>query len=88
MAKKTPAQLADKWLRLDRQIAALRETMKDLEAEQRPIETAPVDNDTTIVTKGLKVGERVVVNGQYRLQAGTRVDSKTDQASRKTDEAL
>jgi multidrug efflux system membrane fusion protein len=60
----------------------------DNTAEQRPIETAPVDNDTTIVTKGLKVGERVVVNGQYRLQAGTRVDSKTDQASRKTDEAL
>ena len=60
----------------------------DNTAEQRPIETAPVDNDTTIVTKGLTVGERVVVNGQYRLQAGTRVDTKTDQASRKTDEAL
>jgi membrane fusion protein, multidrug efflux system len=60
----------------------------DNTAEQRPIETAPVDNDTTIVTKGLTVGERVVVNGQYRLQAGTRVDTKTDQASQKTDEAL
>jgi multidrug efflux system membrane fusion protein len=60
----------------------------DNTAEQRPIETAPVDNDTTIVTKGLSVGERVVVNGQYRLQAGTRVETKTDQASGKTDEAL
>jgi hypothetical protein len=34
------------------------------------------------------VGEQVVVNGQYRLQAGTRVETNTDQASRKTDEAL
>jgi multidrug efflux system membrane fusion protein len=53
----------------------------DKTAEQRPIETAPIDNDTTIVTKGLAVGEQVVVNGQYRLQAGTRVDTKTEQAS-------
>src|SRR5215510_14129441 len=53
----------------------------DNTAEQRPIETAPIDNDTTIVTKGLSVGEQVVVNGQYRLQAGSRVESKTDQAS-------
>jgi membrane fusion protein, multidrug efflux system len=60
----------------------------DNTAEQRPIETAPIDNATTIVTKGLSVGERVVINGQYRLQAGTRVESKTDQASRKTDEVL
>jgi membrane fusion protein, multidrug efflux system len=60
----------------------------DNTAEQRPIEAVPIDNDTTIVTKGLTVGERVVVNGQYRLQAGTRVETKTDQASGKTDEAL
>jgi multidrug efflux system membrane fusion protein len=59
----------------------------DNTAEQRPIETAPVDNDTTIVTKGLSVGERVVINGQYRLQAGSRVESKTEQASRTTGEA-
>src|SRR5262245_3939490 len=59
----------------------------DKTAEQRPIETAPIDNDTTIVTKGLTVGERVVVNGQYRLQAGTHVETKTNEASRKTDEA-
>ena len=42
---------------------------------------------TAIVTKGLTVGERVVVNGQYRLQAGTRVESKTDQASRSNTDA-
>jgi multidrug efflux system membrane fusion protein len=46
-------------------------------AEQRPIEAATVDNDTAIATKGLVVGERVVVNGQYRLQAGAHVEAKT-----------
>ena len=60
----------------------------DNTAEQRPIEAVPIDSDITIVTKGLTVGEQVVVNGQYRLQAGTRVETKTNEASRKTDEAL
>jgi multidrug efflux system membrane fusion protein len=60
----------------------------DNTAEQRPIETVPIDSDTTIVTKGLAVGEQVVINGQYRLQAGTRVESKTNEANRKADEAL
>jgi membrane fusion protein, multidrug efflux system len=45
-------------------------------AEQRPIEAATVDNDTAIATKGLVVGERVVVNGQYRLQPGAHVEAK------------
>jgi membrane fusion protein, multidrug efflux system len=53
----------------------------DNTAEQRAIEAVPIDSDTTIVSKGLSVGERVVVNGQYRLQAGTRVETRTDQAS-------
>ena len=56
----------------------------DNTAEQRPIEAIPLDTDITIVTKGLSVGEPVVVNGQYRLQDGARVESKassiTDQA--------
>ncbi len=60
----------------------------DNTAEQRPIEAVPIDSDTTIVTKGLTVGEQVVVNGQYRLQAGTRVETKTNEASRKPGEAL
>jgi multidrug efflux system membrane fusion protein len=59
----------------------------DNTAEQRPVEAVPIDSDTTIVTKGLTVGEQVVVNGQYRLQAGTRVEAKTDQASRSNTDA-
>jgi len=53
----------------------------DNTAEQRPIDAVPIDSNTTIVTKGLTVGEQVVVNGQYRLQAGTRVESKANEAS-------
>jgi len=47
-------------------------------AEQRALEANPVGTDTVIVTKGLTAGERVVVNGQYRLQPGVRVDAKAD----------
>jgi membrane fusion protein, multidrug efflux system len=49
----------------------------DNTVDQRSIETTPVDNDITIVTKGVAVGERVVVDGQYRLDPGSRVDAKT-----------
>src|SRR5712671_428535 len=47
-------------------------------AEQRSIEANPVGTDTVIVTKGLNAGERIVVNGQYRLQAGSRVEPKPE----------
>jgi len=50
----------------------------DNTAEQRPLEATPVGTDTVIVTKGLNAGEKVVVNGQYRLQAGSRVDAKVE----------
>jgi membrane fusion protein, multidrug efflux system len=48
----------------------------DNTAEQRPLDAEMVGGDTVIVGKGLNPGEHVVVNGQYRLQAGTRVDAK------------
>ena len=53
----------------------------DNTVEQRAIETMPVNNDTAIVTKGIAAGERVVVNGQYRLDVGSRVDAKMQQAA-------
>jgi membrane fusion protein, multidrug efflux system len=58
----------------------------DSTAEQRPVEATPINANVVIVTKGLSVGEPVVVKGQYRLQAGSRVESKSEQASR-TDQA-
>jgi multidrug efflux system membrane fusion protein len=48
---------------------------------QRPIETMTVDNETSIVTHGVSAGERVVVNGQSRLEAGARVAPKTATAN-------
>ncbi len=53
----------------------------DNTAEQRPIEATTVNNDIAIVTKGVAPDERVVTNGQYRLQAGTRVETRADQAA-------
>ena len=51
----------------------------DNTVEQRSVETMPINNDTTIVTKGIAAGERVVVNGQYRLDIGSHVDAKLQQ---------
>jgi len=48
---------------------------------QRPIETMPVDNEISIVTRGLSAGDRVVVNGQSRLEPGARVAPKTTTAN-------
>jgi hypothetical protein len=33
------------------------------------------------VTKGIAAGERVVVNGQYRIDAGSRVNAKPQAAA-------
>jgi multidrug efflux system membrane fusion protein len=49
----------------------------DNTVDQRSIETKSVSTEVAIVTKGIAAGERVVVNGQYRLDAGSRVDAKT-----------
>jgi multidrug efflux system membrane fusion protein len=53
----------------------------DNTAEQRAVEATQANDQIAIVTKGLAPDERVVVNGQYRLQAGSRVDAKTDVAA-------
>ena len=52
----------------------------DNTAEQRAVDAVTVDGDTVIVSKGLTAGEQVVTNGQYRLQAGTRVDARPEGA--------
>jgi multidrug efflux system membrane fusion protein len=53
----------------------------DNTVEQRPVEANQINDEIAIVTKGLAADERVVVDGQYRLQAGSRVDAKTEQAA-------
>ena len=39
------------------------------------MQAGAAQGDITVVGSGLSAGDRVVVNGQYRLQAGTRVDT-------------
>jgi multidrug efflux system membrane fusion protein len=53
----------------------------DSTAEQRPVDAKQVDDQTAIVSKGLADNEKVVVDGQYRLQAGAHVDAKSDVAA-------
>lgn len=45
----------------------------DNTVEARPIKTSTTTGDRTIVTSGLQVGERVVTDGQYKLQKGAAV---------------
>jgi membrane fusion protein, multidrug efflux system len=49
----------------------------DNTVEMRPIDVTPVDTQVAIADNGLSAGDRVVVNGQSRLQPATRVDTKT-----------
>ncbi|HEX3882251.1 MAG TPA: efflux RND transporter periplasmic adaptor subunit [Stellaceae bacterium] len=53
----------------------------DDKAVRRPVEVASVQDGIAVVTKGLSPGDRVVVDGQYRLVEGARV--KIDQVEGK-----
>jgi multidrug efflux system membrane fusion protein len=46
---------------------------RDDTVERRSVEVAAVQDGITVVSKGLSPGERVVVDGQYRLTEGARV---------------
>jgi len=37
------------------------------------VSVAETENDLAAVTNGLSAGEQIVVDGQYRLQQGTKV---------------
>jgi multidrug efflux system membrane fusion protein len=52
----------------------------DNTAEIRLIAGGPSHDDGTVVTSGLKPGERVVVNGQYRLRPGAKVEVGSPEA--------
>ena len=41
--------------------------------QARPIQSGPTTGDDTIITSGLAEGDRVVVNGQYKLQQNSKV---------------
>jgi multidrug efflux system membrane fusion protein len=46
----------------------------DKTVEMRPIKVAQTEENLTLVDEGLKVGEQVVVDGQYKLQPGAHVE--------------
>jgi multidrug efflux system membrane fusion protein len=50
-------------------------------ADPRSIDATPIDDNVTIVTNGLSPDERVVVNGQSRLEAGARVEPRSQQTA-------
>ena len=45
----------------------------DLSVEMRPVTVARIERDEALIDDGLKAGERVVVDGQYKLQPGSKV---------------
>jgi multidrug efflux system membrane fusion protein len=49
----------------------------DNTVERRPVEVAATQDGIVVITKGLEIGEKVVVDGQYRLTQGARVRIST-----------
>lgn len=47
--------------------------VKDSQAEVRPVAVDVTQGNITIISSGLQEGEQVVVDGQDKLQAGTKV---------------
>jgi membrane fusion protein, multidrug efflux system len=47
--------------------------VKEGTVEPRPVTVGPTTGDQTIISSGLSEGERVVVNGQYKLRPGSHV---------------
>ncbi len=55
----------------------------DNTVEQRPIDAQTVNDSTAVVSKGLAAGERVVVDGQSRLDEGVHVNIRPPSAAPK-----
>ena len=53
----------------------------DNTAQAQPVQAGAPQGDLTVVDDGLSAGDRVVVNGQYRLQAGTHVEAAQAKAA-------
>ena len=53
---------------------------EDGTVERRPVEVAAVQDGLAVISKGLSAGEKVVVEGQYRLTNGVRVKVDTKPA--------
>jgi len=49
--------------------------------QSRPVKVAQISGGQALVDSGLKANEQVVVDGQYKLQPGTRVTMLHGQAA-------
>jgi membrane fusion protein, multidrug efflux system len=59
--------------------------MPDQSAQVRPVQIAQISDGQALIQSGLKAGETVVVDGQYRLQAGTHVTILQGEAAQEAD---
>lgn len=50
-------------------------------AELRPVSVLRIEDDVAIIEKGLSPGEKVVVDGQFRVQPGARIKAAEAKAS-------
>jgi multidrug efflux system membrane fusion protein len=50
----------------------------DNTVERRSVAIAQIRDGTAIIEQGVAVGERVVIDGQYKLSPGVRVDTTQD----------
>jgi membrane fusion protein, multidrug efflux system len=50
----------------------------DNTVERRTVEVASMQDGLAVITKGLTIGEKIVVDGQYRLTEGARVNPTTE----------
>jgi multidrug efflux system membrane fusion protein len=48
----------------------------DRTVEVRPVQSEAVEGSQAVIRNGVKAGEQVVADGQYRLKAGSRVESR------------
>jgi multidrug efflux system membrane fusion protein len=54
-------------------------------AQLRPVTVAQISQGQALIDKGLEANENVVVDGQYRLQQGSRVQELHGKAAQEAD---
>lgn len=57
----------------------------DRTAELRPVHVAQISDGQALIDQGLKTGDTVVIDGQYRLKEGSRVQELRGKAAREAD---
>jgi multidrug efflux system membrane fusion protein len=59
--------------------------MPDQTAALRPVHVAQISEGQALIDQGLKSGDVVVIDGQYRLKEGSRVQELHGKAAREAD---